>query len=246
MSSCINKTVEQLRVQLPRLGSLHQRFAKESLTNFFYQFPDRLFAEKDTSVTLEFYKNIEYNFSFIPDSQWESFCAKVASTVEVFEEGRHWQKLHDVFNEAIGARVLVETYSCTELSLLPECKNTKSCDWFGSKDGKHYYIEVKTLNHSDAERRSWLDGGSRLTHTCDAPAGFINKAMAQYNYAREQLMAMDPAEKATKLVLFVVNIDRNFFPFEKSAEELLEREFREFEETSYKIILKIFNAGKSR
>ena len=146
----------------------------------------------------------------------------------------------------MGARVLVETYSCSELSLIPECKNTKSCDWFGLKDGKHYYIEVKTLNYSDAERRSWLDGGSCLTHTCDVPAGFINKAKSQYNNARKQLSAMDPADEATKRVLFVVNVDRNFFHFQESAEDLLERKFGEFEEASYKIILKILNSRELR
>jgi hypothetical protein len=141
---------------------------------FFRRFP--LWFD-ESEVTLRFYQQIERDLSFVPDSEWDSFAAKVGKTVSLRDKKnrRDWEKLFDVFNEATGARVLVEKYGCDALRLIATSQESNSCDWFGSSVGRPHYLEVKTLNHSDNERRSWYDE-AMLTHTCLVPQPLLKKS----------------------------------------------------------------------
>lgn len=230
------RRLADFRGQLPRLADLHDQFRTDSQSNFFRTFPSWF---DESEVTLRLYRQIERDLSFIPPSEWTAFCAKVGEVVNRCdrESRRDWEQLFNVFSEALGARVLVEKFGCDTVRLVAT-REGKTCDWFGSAAGKPHYLEVKTLNHSDDERKSWYDE-AELVHTTVAPAALIAKARSSYDKARRQLDAMPGAEAAHKLVLFIVHADHNFDPFEGSVRELLFGEFEKFEDPGYFIMLAV-------
>lgn len=225
------------RTHLPRLADLHDRFRGDYAKNFFRYFPN-WFAESE--VTLRFYEQIERDLSFVPPTEWNAFAAKVGATVNCYDKNcrREWEQLFNVFSEALGARVLAEKYGCDAVRLI-STSDERTCDWFGSAEGKPHYLEVKTLNHSDDERKSWYDE-AELVHTTFVPAALLAKARTTYAYAKTQLNAMPSATEARKLVLFVVHVDHNFDPlFGDSVRDLLFREFEKFEDPNYFIHLAV-------
>lgn len=230
------RRLADFRAQLPLLADLHDRFRTDSRRNFFRTFP---FWFDESEVTLRFYQQIERDLRFIPPSEWTAFCAKVGEVVNRCDRDnrRDWEQLFDVFSEALGARVLVENFGCDTVRLVAT-RDDKTCDWFGSAATKPHYLEVKTLNHSDDERKSWYNEAD-LVHTTVTPASLIAKARISYDKAKRQLDAMPGAAAARKLVLFVVHADHNFDPFEGSARELLLDEFEKFEDSNYFIMLAV-------
>lgn len=226
--------ISDFRARLPCLADLHDRFRTDSEKNFFRYFPSWF---DESEVTLRFYEQIESDLSFIPRTEWDSYAAKIGATVNCYEKKRRreWEKLFDVFSEALGARVLVENYRCDDLRLV-STSDPRTCDWFGSAGGKLHYLEVKTLNHSDIERKSWF-GEAELVPTSKIPAGLLAKARSTYDEAKIQLDAMPRSREARKLVLFVVHVDYHVAPVDIDVRRLLLREFEKFEDPNYFIHL---------
>jgi hypothetical protein len=232
-----SEKLADFRARLPRLADLHDRFHADSPKNFFRCFPSWF---DESEVTLRLYEQIERDLSFVPPSEWNAFAAKVGAMANRYDEGRRreWEQLFNVFSEALGARVLVEKYGCDVLRLVSTADG-KTCDWFGSAAGQPHYLEVKTLNHSDDERKSWYNE-AELVHTTFAPAALLAKARSTYDYAKTQLDAMPGAAEARKLILFVVHADYNFDPlFGDTVRESLLREFEKFEDPKYFIHLAV-------
>src|SRR5690606_23253916 len=96
----------------------------------------------------------------------------------------------------------------------------------------------KTINHSDAEQKSWYDE-AKLTHTCIIPPALVTKAKELYEKAKKQLDDSATGVEATKLVLFVVNVDHNFDPIDESVRQVIFREFAAIEHPDYFIHLAI-------
>ncbi len=235
-SATTNTELSDLRQRLPRLADLHARFRSASRENFFRDF-EKWFNR--SGVTYRYYKQIELDLSFVPEAYWDAFASKVGAVVNYYDKKHHreWEKLFDVFNEAIGARVLKQRFGCSEVHLSPTGKG-ETCDWFGVASCHEHYLEVKTLNHSDVERRSWY-GEAKLVHTTLVPAALIRKAKSSYQKAKGQLDAMPRASTARKIVLFVVNADHNFDPFDGNVSDLLLQEFDKFEVPGYSIQLAV-------
>jgi hypothetical protein len=236
-----NKKIDALRKELPRLTELHDQFVSSSGDNFFNEFYQRLFPSK---VTQDFYRAyVERDFAFIPDSEWPRFMKKVGRTVEICDDigGRHWEKLHDVFNEALGARILTTRYSCEHLSFVPE--DGKSVpDWIGLGCWRRHYAEVKTINNSDVERKSWY-GGDQPEHTVGLPVRMVRKLEDAYAKAQSQLGAMPDAATARKVVILVVNVDYHIAPFDGSVRDLIRRELERIEVPEYFIHCDVRGVG---
>ncbi len=224
--------------ELPRLTDLHRRFVTSEKKNFFRDFPKRL-EGKDT-VTFDFYAKIENWMSYIPASEWESYAAKVGTAVSAFDQKqkRHWEKLHDVFHEAIGAMVLVKEFHCDAVRLIPVSKSIAP-DWGGLATTRPHYVEVKTVNHSLDERLSWY-GGKPLVHTTQLPAPLTKKIREGYEEAMRQLSAPVNAKEAVKVAVFVLYPDHNVDPIEVQLSNLLLDFFTEIEQPDFPIRLRIF------
>lgn len=229
--------LQKLSKQLPLLSNLHDRFVKNTPSNFFRRFA-YWFDESET--TLRFYQQIERDLSFVPQSDWEAFASKIGEVVDYRDTRKHrdWEKLFDVFNEALGARILKEKHHCSDIHLIPRNEITTTCDWFGRASNNQFYLEVKTLNHSDAEQKSWYKE-AKLTHTCFVPSSLISKAKDAYEKAKRQLDATAKDVSATKLVLFIVNVDHNFDPIDGSVRKMILDEFTRFEDADYVIHLAV-------
>jgi|CXWL01.1.fsa_nt_gi hypothetical protein len=223
---------------LPRLADLHSRFVTCDKRNFFYCFPARLEA-KDT-VTFDFYRIIENWMSYIPASEWEIYAAKIGPAALAYDEKRkrHWEKLHDVFSEAVGAMVLVKEFRCGEVRLVPASKSIAP-DWRGVAAGRPHYVEVKTVNHSLEERLSWYDG-AQLVHTTLLPETLKGKIHKGYKEAVAQLSAPADANAAIKVAAFVLYPDYNVDPIEVELSSLFMDFCTEIELPDYPIRLRIF------
>jgi hypothetical protein len=238
MSDYGDRTMDDFRAALPKLAALHDRFVASIAGNFFWRFPRRI-VDHD-SVTFRFYKIIENWLSHVPASQWSVFETKVGEVVSLRDRKnqRHWEKLHDVFNEALGAKVLRTCFKCRSVSFVPLRDGFKTPDLRGTAGGLPHYLEVKTVHHSADERKSWY-GGKAMVHTTKIPAPLAKKIRESYAEAIEQLCAPTDAARAVKVVLFVLNPDYNLDPIEESVEQLFLKFFGEIERKEFPLCLHV-------
>ena len=213
---------------LPRLEALWRRHPGASGRNFFRLFPQRLAGDR---VTFRYYADFEHCLSCVPQDQWEAFAAKIDETAEQFDtkQHRHWEKLHDVLNEARGARLLVRHYKCSTVQMLEPSQTAKTPDWKGiTPEGQLHYAEVKTLNHSNEDQAMWAGGPVQPLTAC-VGEGLLNKLRSSYGSACEQLAAAPGAGKAVKAVILAVHVDCSVWSLEYSAPELIDRAVRGLE-----------------
>ncbi|HEY4247820.1 MAG TPA: hypothetical protein VGM64_13275 [Lacunisphaera sp.] len=227
-------SMHDFRDPLPRLTELHDRFVADETNNFFRRFPRRL--RDENSVTFRFYKRIEDWLSFIPKSQWVIFQGKVGAAVSLLDlkHKRYWEKLHDVFNEALGAKILRQNFRCQDIVFVPPTGKSEVPDLRGTKESRPHYLEVKTINHSLDERLSWY-GGKDPVHTTELPLTLIQKIKSSYAKAITQLTAPVDSANAVKIVLFVLNPDHNVDPIEEELDQLFMDFFSSIENPEFPI-----------
>jgi hypothetical protein len=225
---------------LPRLRDLHTRFSSKLKDNFFRDFPARLNGV--SGVTFQYYSKIENWLSYVPAAEWGIYCEKIKLTANIHDKYRHWEGLHTVFNEALGAKILATRYRCRDMSLiraLPIKKGhlPKSPDWVGHSLSLTTFVEVKTLNHSQEERESWYTGGQPV-HLTQVSPQLEKKIKTTYYQAIEQLSAVG-SPKNRKLVLFVLNRDYSFDPIDQSIKSVVLSWFNKLERKEFPIAIHI-------
>jgi hypothetical protein len=206
---------------------LRDRISDDRPDNFFRDFPRRLGYDP---VTSNFYRGVELALGFVPSVSWPGYVDKVgtAALYRDRKRERHWEKLHDVFNEAFGAQYLVEQCGCTSVEIIVPSLGIAP-DWRGVAKTRIHYLEVKTINHSDVERMSWFDKGTPLSHTVKLPAQLIRKTTEAYLEAVAQVNAPADADSAIKAVFFVINPDHNVDPCDRPVDELFKELFSTIE-----------------
>lgn len=217
---------------LPRLLDLEGRFRSSARHNFFANFRTRIQGHR---VTFDYYRKIERWLSYVPFASWDSYCMKVGSTCNSFDKFRHWQALHDVFNEAIGAKLLACRYRCSEIEMLhPSDRNrSKTPDWRGWTKSKTTFVEVKTINHSQAERESWYRD-TTLNGISSLPAPLKAKIKSSYDEACAQLLSV-AAHTDRKIVILVINRDYNLDPIDRDFSDLVLEFLKELERQEFYI-----------
>jgi hypothetical protein len=202
---------------LPRLKDLWRRHANSTQENFFHLFPERLRA---CEVTFEYYADIEDCLDRIPWDQWSAFADKVSNVANHIDPKgkRHWEKLHDLLNEARGARLLHRVYRCGQIELIGAVPDAKTPDWKGiNSEGVIHYAEVKTINHSEENQAKWAGGPSPAT-TPTLSCCFRKKLRETCEKAREQLMAAPSSETAVKAALLAIHVDDHVSPVSLTIE----------------------------
>ncbi len=218
---------------LPRLAELHDEFVlRHDVDNFFWHFPCRL--KHPDSATFKHYQKIEQWLSYVPHSEWPKYRKRVGEWANQRHRCRYWEKLHDVFHEALGAQILKEEFQCEALFFEPELARAKSPDWLGVRNGCHVYAEVKTCNHSRDDCRSGR--GEQTLHLSPLlPRGLRNKLTATYTKAVKQLQSPRDAVAATKVVVLVLNLDRNIGSLRVTDSALCAAFLREIEQPEFPI-----------
>ncbi len=166
--------------------------------------------------------------SHIPPSEWKKYRARVGEKVHLRHDYLYWKELHEVFNEALGARLLREDFRCDTLHFEPKRGAAKSPDWLGIREGHHVYVEVKTCNHSIDECKSW-SGDLELKLTPSLPKQLEQKLRESYEKAVEQLLSPHDSTVATKVVVLVICLDWNITPVALNEAELCASFLRTFE-----------------
>jgi hypothetical protein len=207
---------------LVRLEDLFLRNRQRGCRNFFNAFPSRL---RGSEATLAHYADIEDCLNYVPSNSWEEFVKKVndaACQIDV-KRNRNWEKLHDVFNEARGARVLRNYYQCYEIEMLPTKSGVKTPDWRGkTAAGAVHYAEVKTLNHSDEEQTMWAGGPQQPLRPYMSDE-FLSKFRKVYLEACHQLAAVSDADSAVKVVVLAVHVDYNVVSLNTCLTDMVKR-----------------------
>ena len=229
--------MKRFKKSLPRLTELHDRFVSDDGANFFRLFPTRL--ECEDTVTYNFYQTIEDWLTFIPPSEWDSYATKVGEVVEIrdLKCKRHWERLHDVFNESLGVKLLRTEFSCDQIRFLPRSRSPTP-DLLGDSSSSRYYLEVKTINHSQDERESWYSGET-LSHTVVIPNPLQRKITATYEEAVTQLRAPADASQARKIALLIINTDYNVDPMDEELEDLFLRFLDTIEQPDFHILARL-------
>ncbi len=207
---------------LPRLEALWRRHPEASCRNFFRLFPQRLSGD---AVTFGYYADFEDCLSYVLQDQWEAFAAKIDEAAGQLDtkQHRHWEKLHDVLNEARGARLLVRHYGCSTVEMLEPSQTAKTPDCKGiTPEGQLHYAEVKTLNHSNEDQAMWA-GGPAQPLTPSLGFSFRKKLRKSYFSACKQLAAARDAERAVKVVVLAIHVDHNIHSLDYSVSELIGR-----------------------
>lgn len=226
--------------RFPKFRDLHAQFSDDQKDNFFRDFPKRLVS--NDGVTLQYYLKIENWLGYVPVSEWRSFCEKISLTANIYDRYRHWEGLHSVFNEALGAKILATRYRCRDINLIrpspiKKGQPPKSPDWVGHTLTVTTFVEVKTLNHSQEERESWYTD-RQLVHLTQVSPQLEKKIRTTYDQAISQLSAVG-SPKNRKLVLFILNRDYNFAPIDQSINSVVLSCLNRLEKGEYPILMHI-------
>jgi hypothetical protein len=210
-----------LLAKLPRLQALSRRPRLNCSRDFFLGFSCRLDGAK---ATFDHYAEIEDCLTFVPCNSWNAFAEKVDKAACQLDHKHHrnWERLHDVFNEGRGARLLKKRYDCTWIEMLPAQADRKTPDWRGmSVSKKLHYAEVKTINHSNEDQSMWA-GGPEQPSTSGLSVAFHAKLEKTYREACQQLAAAEDADFAVKVVVLVIHVDHNIHSLDRSRREMID------------------------
>lgn len=196
----------------------------------------------DSGATRQYYQKIENWLSYVPKTEWSAFCEKISLTVNIYDRYRHWESLHTVFNEALGAKILATRYRCRDIKLvrastIKKGLQPKSPDWIGNNLSVTTFLEVKTLNHSQEERESWYTSKQPVHRTQVSPQ-LEAKIRSTYDQAIEQLSSVGTPENR-RLVLFILNRDYSFDSINHSIESIMLSCLNKLERKEYPIVIHI-------
>lgn len=194
---------------LPRIYELRNELGDPSHPDaFFREFEDSL---EKSPLKLDAFLKLERQLQPLDDKAWSDLKrkAKPHLIARAQEQGRGWQALFDILNEA-KAFVYLQAIGCTTIRFT-EPGTGKTPDLEAVLDGSRVLCEVKTINPSDDEagnRRRVGQGESIASDVKNyVDEGFLRKLRSTLESAVEQLDAQDPQRKAHRFVFTVVHFD---------------------------------------
>jgi hypothetical protein len=204
-----------LRDKLPRIFEL-----KDMQKDQFH--PDGYFRDFEQSLKDEPGKHkaflgLERQLAMLDTDAWEDLKQRAADLLLTRTDGRGWQALFDIFNEALGYGYL-RSIGSTNIRFIPRAQdnnrraqNLKTPDLEGQLNGDVVLCEVKTVNISraEADRRHRIRNGEVLIieGSTKVGDGFLQKLILDLEYAVKQLDAQDPQRKALRFIFTVLCFD---------------------------------------
>lgn len=201
---------------LPIFERLKSRIGADDSENFFAEFENRLNCPD--SPTFQVYQRIDEWLSFVPPDQWKSFLKKARGCVSACgrKRYRYWEKFLDILHEAYGFKLLYTRYGCSTVRYI---HGRGLPDFLGESADGNILLEVKSINYSEEECRSFYETVKRGGYF-SIPTRIKDKIRSRYGSAIKQLKNGLEHYSATKtLVLMPIHVDHNIAEFPNSHEE---------------------------
>lgn len=160
---------------------------------------------------LRAFQELERLLGMLDDAAWGDLKPRASERLvsQAREQGRGWQSLFDVLNEANGYAFLC-SLGCTGIKFIPS-DESKTPDLKAVLDGIEVFCEVKTINISaeEAGYRKASAAGEIVVHETPVhmTEPFLQKLRGTIECAIAQIDAVDPKRKARRIVVIVVNFD---------------------------------------
>jgi hypothetical protein len=186
-------------VDLPRLSELVGEIEQSVGFNPWPDYWQKL--EEHPNVKVKF-DELEHYLGKLEQKDWKLFKQKILPRFKSKQSDRGWQQAFDLVSEAIAYSVLKDQ-GFVDLEFVPESTNHRTPDILCRDFDVCVACEVKTVNESDDEIQSRVDGTSR-TISDTLSNEFFGKIKSHLNCADGQLEQY-PSYKP--MVFFVLNFD---------------------------------------
>ena len=191
---------------LPRLYELKDMTDQSRPDAYFQDFESR-FAEGRT--VLDHYQKLERCLAGLDDNAWSDLRGRAVAVAHIRKNGRGWEALFDVLNEATAYDFL-KHLGCLDIRFIPRRK-APTPDLVATHDGHRVLCEAKTVNVSDDEaarrHRISQDGFVASKTLPFVENGLLTKVTATLAHAVGQLDGEDPEREAQRIVFTVLSFD---------------------------------------
>ena len=185
--------------------------------------PDAYFRASDDKLTnpwkRPFFERIEGDLQRLDDHAWAEIKNEALHRLAAHRDGRGWQGLFDILNQARGYAYLADL-GCTAIECIPRGKRSTP-DLQAVLGNQRLLCEVKTINISDAEVDRRRSGGVGTTLAQVTPQ-LLTKIHRTAHAAAAQMARFDAA--ARPLVYIVVNFDDLFHEYAPEYEAQIKAE----------------------
>jgi hypothetical protein len=150
----------------------------------------------------------EREFQRLDAESWEVLKSEARPYLTLHDpNGRGWQQLYDVLNQARAHNYLVEL-GCSGVRFVPRGRK-ETPDLEGTLDTRKVLCEVKTINISEQEanRRNTGQGGY-ITDSLNEQ--FLKKLTITLGKAKNQMEIYDVGGNSMRIVFLIINFDDSF------------------------------------
>lgn len=197
--------MEDFRAEFPRLYELKDCIKDQNSCNAYFQnFDEKLAIPHIKDV----YLRTEWALRALDGVAWEHLRNEAVPYLERQDNGRAWEQLFAILNEARAYRYL-KSIGCTDLRFIPR-SNDRTPDLEGKLASDRVLCEVKTINPSDEEIVARTGSPRVRSLPLEITPGFLRKLRATIDHASLQLSAYDRGGTAIHFAYLNISFDEFF------------------------------------
>jgi hypothetical protein len=194
------------RASMPRVFELRDLIEPSLAPSAYFQDFERTLGDRHARAT---WLARECEFQRLDAESWEALKSEARPYLTSQDpNGRGWQQLVDVLNQARAHSYLVEL-GCSGVRFVPRDKKKKTPDLEGALGRRRVLCEVKTVNISkdEANRRNTGQGGytSNLLNE-----QFLKKLKSTLGNAKNQMEVYDVGGNSMRIAFLIINFDDSY------------------------------------
>lgn len=197
--------MDDFRADFPRLYELKHCIKDQNARKTYFQNFDQKLAIPHIK---DVYLRTEWALQELDGVAWQHLRNEAVPYLEREDNGRAWEQLFAILNEARAYRYL-KSIGCTDLRFIPR-SSSRTPDLEGKLASDLVLCEVKTINPSDEEIAS-RNGPPRVRSLpVEVTPGFLRKLRATIDHASQQLSAYDREGTAIHFAYLNISFDEFF------------------------------------
>lgn len=151
----------------------------------------------------------EREFQRLDAVSWEALKSEARPYLTLHDpNGRGWQQLIDVLNQARAHNYLVEL-GCSDVQFVPRNNKRETPDLEGTLNTRRVLCEVKTVNISDDEANRRNTGrADYISNSLNEQ--FLKKLKCTLGKAKSQMEVYDVGGNARRIAFLIINFDDSF------------------------------------